>query len=460
MQLQLAERTRSIYSGFQRGIPALGGEAHPLSALMCLIGVFMHLMISDPLLNAMGMRYAGEEGNFYEKIHPGTLFIFISFVMLICAKGNPLQQILLLAREQSISFALLAICAISFVYMVARSGPSGLAFMFDTHMTVAICAMVLCYTPLSWCRVVTLLLVTFAVINSAIGVIESIGRFRIFTYDSDWVGMTGKYFRASAIRGHPLANTMLSMIAIFVMLGMRYHVILKIAAAGIILASMVAFGGRAGLITTLALLLIHGVVCFVRKTREGEMNLSQLFLTIAMGMLVPAIIAVGLYLLIHSSIGERLAAGMVWDNSAQARWTALGALGEMRPEEVLLGISTDRILDIAHRTSLTVPASDLENPWLLMFMNMGGVMFTIWLGITVLFIRNLLRSGFFVFQLAAISYFLVSSTFNSFGRKDSTYLIMVSMVICAVRAMLPYKQQACETAAGELYNRPTLSALS
>ncbi len=187
---------------------SLAGASHPVAGLLCLFGFFLHIILSDPLLNSLGIHYSGDEGKFYEKIHPGTVFIFLSLFALLWSRLNPIDKAFVIAKQHMAYASLLILYILLFIYMALRSGPAELAFIIDTHMTVPICAIVLCYTPLSYCRNAVYFFIAIALLNSAIGIAEAMGKFRIFTFDPGWGVLKEHYFRASALRGHPLNNTM------------------------------------------------------------------------------------------------------------------------------------------------------------------------------------------------------------------------------------------------------------
>jgi hypothetical protein len=155
----------------------------------------------------------------------------------------------------------------------------------------------------------------------------------------------------------------------------------------------------------------------------------------ALTLVTPVCLVALLYLLINSSMGDRIATHLSWDDSADSRRIAIAALNFMKPTELIFGVSSERLVEIAYRMNLTLPLSDIENPWLLMFMSMGFIAFPPWLAATLAFVYKLIIRQKLALQLAVLSYFIIASTSNSFGRKDSTYLIMVSTVICASRIL-------------------------
>lgn len=234
-------------------------EMHPLAGLLCLSGLFLRLVLSDPLLNALGIHYSGDmEGSAIEKIHPGTYIIFLSFFVLLWDEGNPVGQIGRCFKGNRLYMLYLFLYLVIFVLWLVKS-PVGIGLLIDTHIPVVITAIVLSYTPKSYCRTAVKCFLLLAVVNSLIGIAESIGRFRIFTFDPTWTVMQEAIFRSSALLGHPLSNAMFTTVAVYVAMGMRFSVIAKSVMLAIFLASLVAFGGRGGFGLTVIGLIPLGV---------------------------------------------------------------------------------------------------------------------------------------------------------------------------------------------------------
>jgi len=410
-----------------------GGLRTPLAGFLCLFGFFLHILLSDPLLATLGIHYTGEEGGFYEKVHPGSWFIFFSFAIFMLHDFNPFRQCYLIARDQMAFTALLIVTILMFAYVVLRSGAGGSAFLLDTHLTVPICAIVLCYTPPAYCQRALLLFIAVATINSSIGIAEAMGKFRLFTFDANWVVYKEQFFRASALRGHPLNNAMFTSIALFVLLARKFHPLVTVPLAMLLVVSLVAFGGRAALAYTMMALVLYAAHALWRWVGTHRLSTVQ-WINLAMLVIVAIGVSFGMiYLLIESEMGERIAAHGFWDKSADSRGLAVLVFDYMKPAEIWFGISADAIIAIVARMNQMVPIVDIENPWLLMFMWLGAIMFPVWLAATVFFVRALLRHQHFATQLAVWAYYAIASTSNSFGRKDSTYLIMVCAVMCLKR---------------------------
>ena len=96
---------------------------------------------------------------------------------------NPVETVLAICTWQPVFMALLFIDTLALAYMTLRSGLPGLAFIIDTHISAALCAIVLSHAPETLCRKAIALLIVAALANGVIGMAEALGKFRIFTFD-------------------------------------------------------------------------------------------------------------------------------------------------------------------------------------------------------------------------------------------------------------------------------------
>ena len=346
------------------------------------------------------------------------MFILLSFVVLIWRRGNPVQECAALYREYRAYFWLLIIDLLLVAYMAARDGTSGLAFMLNTHLTVPISAIVLSGIPRTWCRAAVQGFMALAVVNSLIGIAESLGKFHLFAFDPRWNGLTETYFRATALEGYPLSNAVFTAVALFIAMGLHYSPPLNLLLIVVFVMSLVAFGGRVALMTAVAGLFLLGGAALLASAPWN-------FRTLAIAVIAPIILLSGVYFTVHSSMGERIAMLSQWYESADSRQLALAAPDYMSEEEIIFGVSNTRIEDITYRMSQHMKLLYIENPWLLMFMHLGVVASPVWLLTTLAFVRRLMKGQPFAFMLAVLAgYFLIASTSNSFATKEAVYLIM------------------------------------
>jgi len=412
-------------------------ELHFVASSLCMAGVFLLILLSEPLLNALGFDYSGKTGGaLYQKIHPGTYVIVISLVVFLWDRDDPIRQYLQTLRQHTIFALALLIHLLLLLYWLAKS-PEGVGVLIDTHMTAIICAVVLSYAPQSCCRIIVYGFLALALVNSLTGIMESIFRFRIFTFDADWVVLREEYFRASAFLGHPLNNALFTTIALFVAMSLRISGFLKMFLLLIFLTSLVAFGGRAGFVFSVLGLIPLAIQMIRSVLTDPRLTQSRRFLFMTGILIVPVLLFGGLFLVMGSPIGERLMAlSSFTDASAQGRWLAFKAVQFMTTEEIWFGATAERVVEIAYRMSLVFPITDIENPWVMMFMLLGLLAFSVWLVTTLVFAWRLMRGQLLALQLAVLGYFVVASSFNSFGTKNTIYAILVAVVISAQRAFV------------------------
>jgi polysaccharide biosynthesis protein VpsF len=411
------------------------------AVIVCMCGFFSHMLFSDPFFNSIGWHYSGPGGAIYERFHPGTTLILISFLMLIFRNGQSLVNLTVIFKHYTVYASLLTLTVILGLYMGLRSGFGGLAFILDTHVTIAVIAIVLSHAPESLCRKTLCIFLTMALINSGIGIMESIGKFRIFTFNANWPVMSETYFRASAFLGHPLNNAMFTSVAIFTALALRIPLMLKTFLVTVFVVGLVAFGGRAGLVYSLSGLLFYGAMAMIAVIKSRRLGIMQIALMLAAAILVPVCLTGGIYVLLQSGMGERIATHFHWDESADSRLLAFYVFDFMTANDVIFGVSTERIYDIVYRMNQVIPLSDIENPWVLMLLNIGLLLYPFWLTAIVLFIGKLMSGQPLALKLAVLAYYVTASTSNSFGRKDSTYVIMVGAVICAATLLRGARHQ-------------------
>jgi hypothetical protein len=236
------------------------------------------------------------------------------------------------------------------------------------------------------------------------------------------------------LEGHPLENAVFTSLALFTALGMRYSVVTKAILTGIFLTSLVAFGGRASLVVSVVSLTLWAIPQLIHTLRERR-SLVRMLAMAAAAIAMPVLVVGGLYAAINSGMGERIAAHAHWDDSASTRWSVFQTLEYMKDEELVFGASTDRILEITYRYGQATGSKGIENPWVMMFLQMGGLLYPFWLALMVAFAWKLMRGNPLGLKLVVFNYFLIASTFVSFGTKDSMYPIMVFAVVCASRSL-------------------------
>ncbi len=137
-------------------------------------------------------------------------------------------------------------------------------------------------------------------------------------------------------------------------------------------------------------------------------------------------------LVTSTDIGERIITHMYIDDSAQVRNLQWQVLNYLNLNDVLFGVPPDRLEMMKYQIGLGGATTDIENFWLLMFLNLGGIGFVVYVAALGLFIAYLGRTANHPLGwMLLIATILIASTSNSLGRK-STDLFFATACIMAM----------------------------
>lgn len=406
--------------------------------IVCIFGMVLYLFLSPPLLDSIGFHYGRENGAPYEKIHPAIYFVFLSFVLFLRGGASMLSVLGTIIKQRTASVALLCVYILMCIYLMGRDGIAGNAFILNGHITVPICVIIMSYCPHALCRKSVQILIAFALANSLMGITEGVTKFRFLPFADDTHFANEDIFRSSALLGHPLGNATFTAVTLFAAMSLPMRLAARYGVIVILFSSLVAFGGRTGLFSSLFFLIIYAVYEVAKLLLSRQMSIGRAVQLGGLMIVSPALFVMLLLFLVNSTIGERiLAYSRFDDSSASSRLDSLEAIHFMTRDEFLFGVSSVRILDITDRMSQKNGIKYIENPWILMLMKLGFIQFTIWLVASMYFIFTISRNTPFPLKLSLLMYVLIASTFNSFGSKDLNYPITLfsfmvfSRYVCA-----------------------------
>lgn len=442
----MTDTAQSVSSTSAASTQLLGGapvETYPLIGLVCLCGIFLHLIVSPPVMYFFGIHYGDEDAGFLVKQHIGTYVVALSFILLLFRDLNPIATLSRLYRTETIFTVFLLLYVLILAYMIGRDGPKGLSFLIDTQICAIVAALVLARTPTSYCRRAVYLFIALALLNSLIGIAEGILRERLFVFDPTSGIVREKNFRSSAWLGQPLENAVFTSIMLFIALSIELSPVKKFITCVILFVSLVPFGGRMALIFACLGLIALGLKAAVFPRPGNRPSILRTLMVMAALLLIPVACGFGLYGLINSSMGERLLTmSSFQDESAESRALAWRVFEFMRPEEIVFGVESPRVTELTKRMGQSMNIVDIENPWIHMFLHLGLVAFPVWFAATLALIWRLTYRAPLTLKLAVAGYFIISSGANSFGVKGSMYLLIVTAVICASRSLRAEESRA------------------
>jgi hypothetical protein len=393
--------------------------------VLVLLGLLLYLLVSDSLLVSQGIPYNTPSGSFLFKQHPGTYLIFLGFVILLF-QGHPRDLWVRLFANASAPLLLGGVVLGILIYTGIRFGPSGNAYFIDTLLAPALLATVLLQVPLEWRRMVFRMVLVLIIFNALLGIGESLTHWRITPYLIDGEPAIEEFFRATALAGHPLKNSLrtatLLIACLILPIGFRLFLI------PLLLIALLAFGSRAALVLSVMLLGAWAFYQFfkdiVTRTLDPRLVFGLFFATL--------VIAVGIVSVIVSlGLGQRIFETFYWDTSAQHRILVLKALDFLSVQDWLWGMGPVGRQTILDKLISSSTMSGYENFWV-MFLVQIGLAWSIPLSLALLWmIASLIRRTPSEVKLAALVFLILASSNNSLATKSQDLAILVAILIGA-----------------------------
>jgi hypothetical protein len=406
-----------------------------------LLAVIVEYAISGNTLADLGVDYASPGGNPLVKLHPGTyLTLIASFMVLILTRpaGSGLIRLFRATPALASYITLILFCAF---YSIANVGISGAAVYVESYLAAGLLAVALEVGTDRQKRTLGWWIIGFTVLSIIISIGEGATQthlIQVHIADLTEAQLTqdAEDFRGAGLFTHPLTAALSTMMAIFMLLRMRMNATLKAGLFTVFLVGLLSFGGRAALGTTLLLLVLGASVVLFRGIVSRNLSLGFVGMIAAALLVLPPMM---LMLITSTDIGERILTHLYVDDSAQVRSIQWLVLNHLNLHDVLFGVPLDRLTILKYQIGLGAETTDIENFWLLMFLNLGIMGFIVFLIALALFIVHLgRRTGHPLGWMLLIGSIIVDSTSNSLGRKS---VDLVFMVACMV-AMTGYPRTA------------------
>jgi hypothetical protein len=161
-----------------------------------------------------------------------------------------------------------------------------------------------------------------------------------------------------------------------------------------------------------------------------------------------------LMVITSTDIGERILTHLYVDDSAAVRNVQWLVLDHLNLHDVLFGVTPERLGALKYQIGLGEDTTDIENFWLLMFLNLGIIGFIVFLVALILYLVHLGRTvehplGW----MLLVSMVLIASTSNSLGRKSTDLFFTTAFMI----AMTGFKSAVPVEAAS--FRRKALTSL-
>ena len=289
-------------------------------------------------------------------------------------------------------FVLLTVlCAMCSFVSVGAAGASNYV---DTFVAAGALAMILATGDFRQRRRLGYTIMALVLLNVILSFWESLADIHLVPIHIGTFDLTkwkeGNDFRPAGLYSHPLEAASVTTMGVWLLLSMRLGPWISGVLLALLAAGLLSFGGRAALSITLGILVVAGVIFLLMKlVRRG---LTPLIL----GCALLAVVLLPLLLVLlgsQTSIGSRLVTHFYVDDSAMVRAQQWDVLDLIDLREVLFGTTRDRVDQMTRQIGLLSHVIGIENPWLLLFLNLGIINLIPFLIGLLMFLVYLARCG-------------------------------------------------------------------
>jgi hypothetical protein len=279
-------------------------------------------------------------------------------------------------------------------------------------------------------------------LNAALGLAESITHINLFPFvnedvlDADQIAKQLEIiddFRANAFYPHPLTASFVTAIGLMMAFAMRLRFSVMAPTLVMVFLGLLAFGGRTALVVAaVATCLLAGWIVLSGLVRR-TLKLSAISYLVLAAIVLPLLIG---YVMTQTTIADRIINTFYMDDSAEVRVIQWRVLEYMSLKNWLFGLPSQDVLALKYQVGIT-GVEDIENFWLLIFLNLGAIGFLTFLFVFGAFLAHIAKYGGglygWVLMLAGL---IIDSGSNSLGTKSNDLVIEVAMLM----AMAGYRR--------------------
>ena len=387
--------------------------AEQLLALALTGAVMVRVFISGAVLNSV-YPYSDFGGTIVEKIHPGSYLLFLLFPLFL-----PWQLSRPYVRRAVFANGILtgAVIAVG-VASVWRGGATSAGFLIDATLIAPVAGLSILSLSRSHRRLLAVTVLVGLAINSAVVFAELALQRHLLPYS-----LTEEIFRPAGILGHPLLSGLSSAAAIPIFFAVFRSRLIKWSGALLMFATCLACGARTASAVGAATFLLSAVASGMYARPGGRFDPTEFVLTAVMLLLCLPLLLV---LFLHSPTADRLAGGLMGDESVMSRISVYEALHFLSPDEFLFGVAYDHAQNILLEG---VKLQRVESP-IVSSVFMFGAVNTVLLGVGyLLFFTGLFRSCGRFAKIAIVAFVIVGLSNNTLTTKSPALLLIAVLAV-------------------------------
>ncbi|HEX4767671.1 MAG TPA: VpsF family polysaccharide biosynthesis protein [Lichenihabitans sp.] len=398
---------------------------HPLSLVLLGLAVATLFGVSGGMLWLVGINYDGLTGSAAAKVHPSTYLLFLDVGLVLLRSGDPIGFTRRIAERRPGAVVLFVAASISLADLALRHGP-GLAGIVDTFMAAALVVILFMDVDERGIAIMTMLLHGFMAANAVLGLYEFASGHLVFPYRFD-----GEVFpldkRSSALQGHPLANAAITCFYVLALIatdGLSLPRLLRLPMLALQFAALVTFGGRIGLVTSLALGAFQGLGRVTAAMRHRRIPLlgtaAILLLAMVLLLAVGSLYEGGFFTALLNRFADD-------GGSAYARVQMFDMFDGLPLRDLVVGPdptlidSTRRILGLEW---------GIENPFIKTLLYQGLVITLMMTAAVVAYLYDVARAAGRGTLVPMLGFVILASTSESIGGKTTMLTKFAIILIC------------------------------
>ncbi|MGE0222566.1 MAG: VpsF family polysaccharide biosynthesis protein [Acetobacteraceae bacterium] len=403
-------------------------RAHAARSVLFTVGLFavvLHFFLSPNVFDAMGLDFSTPGGNPLTKIHPANQILIIASLFVLFRSKYEFAR--LCHDWPGLMLFVIAIPLLG-LYSIVWTGYSGSAVFIESFWAAGLLALVLEGGSDTHKRRLAVVLVALCVFNALVAIGENLTYTHLFplAVSADHP-LVEEEFRSHAFFSHPLTGSMVSVMVIYLVYAMRPRLWIAAPVYGLLLVGMLAYGGRTALAVLALVIVAATFINLIRGILVRHLEMDFILALVCGAILLPVAFAV---LIDTTTIGDRIVNSFYFDDSARARTTQWTVLAHLTISNWLFGIPLADLQQLKYQIGLGAQDTDLENFWLLLFLNLGAIGFTAFLAVFATFLVHLARySGRILGWVLVVSTIVIASGSNSLGVKTSDLLILTAFVV-------------------------------
>jgi hypothetical protein len=403
-------------------------SALDLAILLCTaLAVLAALTISPALLTHWKVQYVTAGGSFHEKLHPATYLVVTALCLALFRDGNPVQGLVRICASSAAVPLYLVCWLFLLVQTVLLERP--FTAIVDTFLLPLLFVLAIWQTAPPGRRALAWVVHLAILLNVAIGYYEYFAGQRIIPLTLGNVLVIGEW-RSAALLGHPLVAS--GLVGAYVLaLTLRPQLVpqplLRLPLIVICLGSLMAFGGRTALVTTLLIIAICLAFELFRVLRGGRISLAGLIV----GIGVVFVGAAAVFAMLQLGLFDKMLLRFSSDKgSALARFAMLDLLGHLDWNEIVFGPTVSRANALQNELGLEY---GIENFWIASVVQFGLVHTMLITAALAAFLTMLLRRS----SRAALALLVLMTAIAASSVSFSSKNIQLTQFVLLIAVLLP-----------------------